>query len=269
MATYILDTETDRVVGGLTLARLCSLAITDEAGLTQFYSLINPGAPIPPEATAVHGITDQMVKDAPTFSDIAPEVFGLLAFQSVVCWNAAFDMHAMLYDAHRAGVVMPNDIEWVCAMLAYGEAFGSKTIMGEYKWWKLTTAYEVQYGTTTDLIDSAHNALGDCQMTAALWSALGEPETMVNSTTPTPIRFTHLERKFTKPGAEYASLTSRGGVCINVFDRQFEAAEKALGVDFKSWLSALAAKPIGYNHPLKSPLRIMVDFSRQYPEIAF
>ncbi len=33
--------------------------------------LINPGIPIPPEATAVHGITDSDVKDAPSFQQVA------------------------------------------------------------------------------------------------------------------------------------------------------------------------------------------------------
>src|SRR5438270_14068809 len=33
---------------------------------------VNPGVPIPPEATAVHGITDDDVADSPTFRAIAP-----------------------------------------------------------------------------------------------------------------------------------------------------------------------------------------------------
>ena len=33
---------------------------------------VNPGVPIPPEATAVHGITDDDVADCPTFRAIAP-----------------------------------------------------------------------------------------------------------------------------------------------------------------------------------------------------
>ena len=32
---------------------------------------INPGMPIPPEATAIHGIGDEDVKDCPTFKEIA------------------------------------------------------------------------------------------------------------------------------------------------------------------------------------------------------
>ena len=32
---------------------------------------VNPGIPIPPESTAIHGITDEDVKDCPTFKQIA------------------------------------------------------------------------------------------------------------------------------------------------------------------------------------------------------
>lgn len=39
-------------------------------------SLINPGIPIPPEATAIHGITDEMVKDAPTIEQWVDTTFG-------------------------------------------------------------------------------------------------------------------------------------------------------------------------------------------------
>ena len=39
---------------------------------------LNPGIPIPPEATAVHGITDQDVANEPTFKQIAPKLVDFL-----------------------------------------------------------------------------------------------------------------------------------------------------------------------------------------------
>lgn len=35
-------------------------------------SLVNPGMPIPPEASAIHDITDEMVANAPTLADVMP-----------------------------------------------------------------------------------------------------------------------------------------------------------------------------------------------------
>jgi DNA polymerase III alpha subunit (gram-positive type) len=54
---------------------------------------INPGMPIPPSATEIHGITDEMVKDAPTieewFSD--PRTKRLLEGAQPGAYNASFD----------------------------------------------------------------------------------------------------------------------------------------------------------------------------------
>src|SRR3972149_4882501 len=40
---------------------------------------INPGIPIPPEASAIHGIWDEDVKDKPTFSALATTLLGILS----------------------------------------------------------------------------------------------------------------------------------------------------------------------------------------------
>ena len=49
-------------------------AFDPEKNLT-FEKLINPGSPIPPGATAIHKITDDMVKDKPIFKDIAESFY--------------------------------------------------------------------------------------------------------------------------------------------------------------------------------------------------
>jgi DNA polymerase-3 subunit epsilon len=43
----------------------------------QFYSLLQPGIPIPPSASEIHGITDELVKDAPELPDVALELYAL------------------------------------------------------------------------------------------------------------------------------------------------------------------------------------------------
>src|SRR5262245_10848525 len=48
--------------------RLRSGSLDESLG---FESLVNPGCPVPKSATAIHGITDAMVADAPSFGQIA------------------------------------------------------------------------------------------------------------------------------------------------------------------------------------------------------
>ena len=58
----ILDVETTDLHG-----RVCELAVIDTNGATLFDTLVNPGCPISPAATAVHGIIDADVTSAPTW----------------------------------------------------------------------------------------------------------------------------------------------------------------------------------------------------------
>jgi DNA polymerase-3 subunit epsilon len=53
--------------------------------------LVNPGRPIPQEATDVHKITDADVKDAPPFAAVAAEIAASLAGCIPAAYNAAFD----------------------------------------------------------------------------------------------------------------------------------------------------------------------------------
>lgn len=52
--------------------------------------LVDPGMPIPPEASAIHHIVDRHVKDAPTLAQVLP-VFQQADFDVYAAHNAAFD----------------------------------------------------------------------------------------------------------------------------------------------------------------------------------
>jgi DNA polymerase III subunit epsilon len=60
-----LNKRTDRIVA-IALVRYEPVGTAE-----QVHYLLNPGGPIPEEATAIHGITDADVQDAPTFADMA------------------------------------------------------------------------------------------------------------------------------------------------------------------------------------------------------
>lgn len=79
----VVDVAAVRFEGGLPVAR--------------FTSLVNPGVPIPGDATAVHGITDDMVADAPSLKDALDAAWLRVCKHAVPCaYNAPFDRRFVL-----------------------------------------------------------------------------------------------------------------------------------------------------------------------------
>jgi DNA polymerase-3 subunit epsilon len=66
--------------------------------------LINPGVPIPAEASAIHKITDDHVKDSPRFDAIAQEIAATLVGCVPAAYNAPFDRAFLHNEFARAGV---------------------------------------------------------------------------------------------------------------------------------------------------------------------
>ena len=65
---------------------------------------LNPGIPIPAGATAVHGITDADVADAPSFADIAEKLFNYLSDCDLAGYNiTGFDVPILEAEFKRAG----------------------------------------------------------------------------------------------------------------------------------------------------------------------
>lgn len=93
----VLDTETtglgptSRIVE-LAAVEMCRGEPTGPARR----ALIDPGIPIPAEATAVHGIDDAAVKGCPTIEAIAPGICArVAAAQVIVAYNAPYDLEVL------------------------------------------------------------------------------------------------------------------------------------------------------------------------------
>ena len=66
---------------------------------------INPGMPIPAEATAIHGITDEDVKDCPLFPQIAKSLAQFIEGCDFGGFNSnRFDLPMLVEEFMRAGV---------------------------------------------------------------------------------------------------------------------------------------------------------------------
>lgn len=68
---------------------------------------INPEMPIPPESTAIHGITDEDVKDCPTFKEIAKSLAAQIEGCDLAGYNSnRFDIPLLAEEFLRAGIDM-------------------------------------------------------------------------------------------------------------------------------------------------------------------
>lgn len=73
-----------------------------------FQTLVNPGMPIPPGATRVHGITDEMVFDAPPIQQVLPHFYRFVEGAVAVAHNAPFDLGFLALHSMRAGIEPPT-----------------------------------------------------------------------------------------------------------------------------------------------------------------
>ncbi|CAN5844919.1 hypothetical protein BH23GEM6_BH23GEM6_14880 [soil metagenome] len=67
-----------------------------------FSTLVNPERRIPSMITSITGITDQMVRQAPCFADIASDLHGFLSGRVFVAHNASFDWRFICSEFGRA-----------------------------------------------------------------------------------------------------------------------------------------------------------------------
>jgi DNA polymerase-3 subunit epsilon len=80
------------------------------SGVTQWNSLVNPQQRIPAFIQQLTGITDAMVKDAPTFGEIAHELFERLEGRLFIAHNASFDHGFLRSEFKRAGIKFQADV---------------------------------------------------------------------------------------------------------------------------------------------------------------
>lgn len=64
---------------------------------------LQPPEPIPPEATEVHGITNEEVSDYPPFDTYAEEIQALVGDAILLVYNADFDVEILHRELERAG----------------------------------------------------------------------------------------------------------------------------------------------------------------------
>lgn len=104
----VLDTETTglEVERGHRVIELGCVELVDrrDTGNT-FHRYLNPGRAVDPGAVAVHGITDEFLRDKPPFAEVAADFVAFIEGAELLIHNAAFDTGFLDEELRRAGAL--------------------------------------------------------------------------------------------------------------------------------------------------------------------
>lgn len=125
LAFAVFDTETtgldprnDEVVQIAALRIVNSRIVRRES----FETLVDPGRPIPPRATAVHGISQQMVEGAPGMVEAGRQFHAFVRGAVLVAHNAPFDLQ--FFRRHAGAIQREFDQPVLDTVLLSAEVFG-------------------------------------------------------------------------------------------------------------------------------------------------
>jgi DNA polymerase III epsilon subunit family exonuclease len=93
--------------------KICEIALLKVRGWEvqeSYQTLVNPGRPISPGAMAVNGITDAVVQDAPSFSEIAEKLIRIIGDSVIVAHNAKFDLSFLSAQFQNARVPLFDNV---------------------------------------------------------------------------------------------------------------------------------------------------------------
>ncbi len=164
LEVVVLDTETtgldvrqDRVVQIGAVRMRGAEPLAEDA----FDRIVNPGRPIPPVASRVHGLTDADVAAHPPFAAVAPELQAWLGDSVVVGHSIHFDLAVLRHEAQRHGVPWRDPRVLDVAFLAAGLDRGLVDTSLD--------GLALGLGIT---VEGRHTAWGDAQATARIYAAL-------------------------------------------------------------------------------------------------
>ncbi len=118
----ILDTETT----GMSGAEVIEVSVINTKGETLLDTLIKPvTTEMNPYAQRVHNISMSMLKDAPSWPEILPELDRIASRSTILAWNASFDAKMLEQTSEVWELEHPRWL-FVCAMRLYAKKRGIK-----------------------------------------------------------------------------------------------------------------------------------------------
>jgi DNA polymerase-3 subunit epsilon len=158
-----MDTETTGLQKSAEIIEVC---LIDDNAQVLFQSLVRPTSRIPVDALRIHGITNEMVKDAPAWFSVWPKVEAALNGRQVGIYNAEFDLR-LIYQTN-----LRYHIRWeqantnpLCIMKLYAQFYGQwNRAYGNYRYFSLETARQ----HCRIPLPNSHRALDDALLARAV-----------------------------------------------------------------------------------------------------
>ena len=164
--SVLFDTETtglDPLLGDRVIEVAALELDNDLPTGRSFHRLIQPGRDIPEEATRIHGITLDKLRDAPRFEEIADDLLEFFGDGRLVAHNAPFDfgfLDAELARAGRPGLDRTRMVDTLA--LAKARFPGMPNSLDA-----LCRRFDIDLSERT-----THNALLDCRLLAEVYIEL-------------------------------------------------------------------------------------------------
>jgi len=113
MREVVLDTETTGLdpYQGHRLVEIGCIELVNRFPTGQtFHRYLNPERDVPPEAFAIHGLSDDFLKSQPVFADIAADLLAFVGGAALIAHNAAFDLGFLNAELERVKqATIPRD----------------------------------------------------------------------------------------------------------------------------------------------------------------
>lgn len=177
LETTGINLATDRVI------EIAIVKIAPDKTRQVKHKIVNPQMPIPKSSSDIHGITDDQVKDAPTFKEVANELKQFIDNADLSGYNSnRFDIPLLMEEFLRAGITLDMTNRRMLDVQQIFHMMEKRTLGAAYKFY-----------CEKELID-AHSAEADASATWEILEAQLERYEHLGSTLDTILQFTGEEK---------------------------------------------------------------------------
>ena len=118
LVAFDLETTGFSPRSGDEIIEIGALKVLGDEAVSEFHTLVNPLRPIHPGASAVNGITNDMVVGEPLIEDVLPALFAFIGDSPLIVHNAAFDLPFLAWKAAEMGMAERRNIVFDTLLLS-------------------------------------------------------------------------------------------------------------------------------------------------------